>query len=155
MKLYEIKQKLKESIDWALSSEDPTEAIHDIEKLEYEKIEKVLSIGKYIKNLTYDKTALKMEEDHLKERRRTIENKIQRLKDYLTYAVPGETFEDPQCKLSWRKSQKLHIADWAVVPEQFQKVKIEPDRTALTKAFKAGEYYDGIDLLDCDNLQVK
>ena len=45
------------------------------------------------------------------ERQKAAENKAQRLKDYLAYALQGQKFESPRCAVNFRKTTSVNVAD--------------------------------------------
>jgi hypothetical protein len=73
----------------------------------------------------------------------------QRLIAALTKAFPEDTrFELPSHCITSRRSEALQITcDPADLPEDCQRVKIEPDRTAIKAAIKAGAAVPGCELV--------
>ena len=72
-----------------------------------------------------------------------------RLVAALTKAFPAEVrFELPHHRLSSRPSEAVEVTcDPAKLPESCQRVMIEPDRTAIKAAIKAGETVPGCELV--------
>lgn len=131
-----------------------------LDELEMDQKEKFDNIACYIKNLTSDIEALKNEEKTLADRRRVKENKLERLKTYLSdnLIVAGyQKFETPRCALSFRKSEQVVIQEGAEIPEEFiiRKVTEQPDKKLLKDALKEGYEFDGISLVENKNLQIK
>jgi hypothetical protein len=58
--------------------------------------------------------------------------------------------------VSFRKSESLEISEGAVIPAEYLKQK-EPDidKAGLKKAVKAGQAFDGISIVEKQNIQIK
>ena len=67
----------------------------------------------------------------------------------LTKAFPAETrFELPNHLITSRRGEAVEITcDPVDLPEGCQRVKVEPDRTAIKAAIKAGETVPGCELV--------
>jgi hypothetical protein len=55
--------------------------------------------------------AIKAEEDNLKKRRQVLENRAERLKQYLDYALAGQAFQTPKCAITYRKTTKVELTE--------------------------------------------
>ena len=109
MTLYEIDQNIMALIDEDGEITNP-EAFDELQITRSEKLE---GIACWIKNLKADAAAIKAEEDALAERRRTIENKIKSLSEFLSNALAGQKFSTPRVSVSYRTSKALEIAEKA------------------------------------------
>lgn len=161
MKLYEIDQAIAECLDFE------TGEILDLEKLEALQVQrekKLEGVALFIKNLTAEIAAIKVEEDALAERRKAKENKAKSMKEWLAYTLNGEQFETAKIRLSFRKSTALEITDEQtlmayLVREQkadcieYKAPKIRSSE--VTKLIKAGEEIPGAQLVEKQNLQLK
>lgn len=128
---------------------------------------KIENIGCFIKNLESDVEALKKEEDNLKARRRTAENKIESLKRYLNgylqAVYPNDDdrrkwkFNSPKVVLGYRRSTTVEIPNIDALDKEFLRVKTEvaPDKTAIKDAIKSGKDVKGAFLKDNINLSVR
>lgn len=162
MKLYEINEELEKLIDPETGEIANIEAF---EQLSMERETKLENIALWIKNLDSDAAAIRAEEKALAERRRTMENRADGLKDYLAVMLgEGEKFETPRVKLSWRKSESVKIlipeADFitwanAVRSDLLRYNEPELDKTAIKKALQDGEEITAATLLKSNNLQIK
>lgn len=123
--------------------------------LEMERERKIENIALWIKDLKAEAEAIKNEEANLKRRREVASNKAESLKRYLTWALEGDKFKTPKVAISYRKSESVNIAIDARVPEEYKRIKWEPDKTALKEALKAGETFDGITLEEKQSIQIK
>ena len=153
MKLYEIEEAIVECFD------QETGEIFDIERfeaLELERTEKVENICLFIKNLRAEEEALKAEKDAFEKRRKAAENKMESLKRYITDYLGGEKFKTEKVSVSFRKSESLEISDVYKVPEEYLKYK-EPEvnKTDLKKAIKAGMSFEGVQIVENQNIQIR
>lgn len=128
---------------------------------------KIENIGCFIKNLESDVEALKKEEDNLRARRKSAENKIESLKRYLNgylqAVYPNDDdrrkwkFKTPKVVLGYRKSTTVEVPNIDALDKEFLKVKTEvaPDKTAIKDAIKSGKDVKGAFLKDNINLSVR
>lgn len=138
-----------------------------IDEVAIELDTKIENIGCYIKNLNDEIEAFKKEEDNLKKRRKTTENKIESLKryldGYLTAVYPNEDdrrkwkFKTPKVVLGYRKSTTVEVPDLEKLDKNFIKIKTETsaDKTAIKEAIKNGTEVKGAFLKDNINLSIK
>jgi hypothetical protein len=165
MTLYEINQEIARAIEAMFDSVDEeTGEIHAgtveiFNNLKVARDEKIENIGVYMKNLQAEADLIKKEEQALKERRERKEKKYDRLKKYLTDNLDGNPWESSKVSLSFRISHPVEIDDESQIPEKYMKApKIEdpkPDKTAISKAIKAGEKVPGAHIEEKKNLQIK
>lgn len=148
MKLYEI----AEAVQLILTSEvDPetgeiTElGLQQLEALDLAKEKKALAVAHYILGERAEAAAVKSEADRLAQRAKVIANRAGRMERYLaTHLDAGETYKDAVAQISWGTSTALELnadleANPARLPKKYQRVKVEADKVALTKALKAGD----------------
>lgn len=138
-----------------------------IDEVAIELDTKIENIGCYIKNLNDEIEAFKREEDNLKKRRKTTENKIESLKryldGYLTAVYPNEDdrhkwkFKTPKVMLGYRKSTTVEVPDLEKLDKNYIKIKTETsaDKTAIKEAIKNGEDVKGAYIKENINLNIK
>ena len=158
MTLYEIDQNIMALIDEDGMITD-TEAF---DALQMSRTEKMEGIACWIKNLKSDAAAIKAEEDVLAERRRTIENKIKSLSEFLSNTLAGQKFSTPRVSVSYRTSKALEIADndifvaWAsMFNPSLLRIKRDPDKKAITDAINGGMDVPGAQIVERKSMQVK
>ena len=86
MKLYEIDSALEALVD------PETGELLDYEqfsRLQMEREAKIENTALYVKNLEAEAKAIKEEEARLSERRKAMENKAKRLREYIGFALDG------------------------------------------------------------------
>ena len=168
MKLYEIRHEITELLDRGFDVDLDTGEVLDIapklDALQMDEREKLEGIALYIKGLNAEAAAIREEEKTLAERRRTKENKAQRLHQYIAEhmtAMAYDALETARVKLSFRKSTATEIDEsvfmpWAEKCGDYLRYKpAEVDRKLVTEALKAGADIPGARLAERRNLQVK
>lgn len=173
MTLYEIDSRLETLFSQGFDEEtgeifeSEEELAKAIDEVAIELDTKIENIGCYIKNLESDVEAFKREEDNLKKRRKSTENKIEGLKtylnNYLTAVYPNEDdrrkwkFKTPKVVLGYRKSTTVEVPDLEKLDKNFIKIKTETsaDKTAIKEAIKNGTEVKGAFLKDNINLSIK
>lgn len=159
MSIYEIDAAIVALMDMETGEITDEQAFDQLQMARDEKIE---NIGLYYKDLQAEAKAIKEEEAALAARRKTAENKADRLKNLLAYALKGSKFATPRLKVSYRKSQTVEVrdgfTDWAVEnrPELLTYAEPKPNKTELKKAIQAGEVpEDFATIEDHENISVK
>lgn len=153
MNLYEIDNEILGCVDI------DTGEIFDVDKFEalgLERDAKIENICLWIKNLKAEVEALKAEKDAFDKRKKAAENKLESLKKYITGYLEGTAFESTKVKVSFRKSESLEVTDISKIPEEYLKYK-EPDvdKTAIKNAIKQGKSFEGVLIVENQNIQIK
>ena len=155
MRLYEINEEILKCVD------EETGDIIDLERLselEIEESDKISNIACWIKDLKAEAEAIKAEKQNLEKRQKAAENRMESLKNYLAGYLGGRKFKDARCSISYRKSISTVIdesLDLSTLPAEYQKIKIEADKTAIKNALEAGTKIDGCALIEKDNIIIK
>lgn len=157
MNLYEIKKELEEAI---LNSVDmETGEITNpelLDRLNMALNEKRENIALYIKNLTCDSKAIDEEIKNLTARKRSINNKIDWLKQYLADDLQGSKFETSKVVVSFRKSKSVDIQPNAEIPNEFLiQQEPKPDKASLKKAIQSGAVINGVSIVEKQNISIK
>lgn len=160
MKFYEIDSALRELYENAINDDGELspELEWQIEKLEMERDRKIEGCGIVYKEMLAEAKALGEEVKALAERKKVAENKAERLKYFLSGQMrDGEKIKTERIAISWRKSERVEIDPLQAdrLPLEYQRVKTEPDKTALKDALKAGKQIEGVLLVTSQNLQIK
>ena len=160
MTLYEINEQIIEAWKDAVDPETG-EIINDInleliESLELEKDEKIENCALYIKNLLADAKAISEEEDKLEARRKKLENKAERIKNYVSQFLEGEQFTTPRVDITFKTSQSVEILDIKKLDDKFLRYKSpEPNKVEIKKILKQGGKVDGATLVTKSNMTIK
>lgn len=160
MTLYEIKENLLAAMDAVTIDEETGEIVGTdaVSEIEAEFDEKAEAVACYIKQEEAIADAIKAEKKKLDERGKAHEKRAAWLKEYLAsmMAEAKKTgLETAQVKISFRTSQVVVVDDPTIIPAQYQRTKVEADKTALKSALKNGEVIEGARLESRENLQIK
>jgi hypothetical protein len=156
MKLYEIKDQFRALDSIELDTDDDIQAFADLYAgLQVSLTEKIENCCMVLANAKAQSDAITDERARLDTRRKAIEAKIERLREYMQYEmesigvdkVDGALFSvriqnNPQSVEMMLEAEKL--------PAEYQRVKIEADKAALKKAL-----LDGIEIAGCKLVQTK
>lgn len=154
MKLFEIDEALMNCFD------DETGEINEemYELLTEKREEKIESLLCWYKNLCSDAEQLKEQENIFKERRQTMENKAERLKNYIEYALAGEKFETAKVKVSYRKSKAVEVSEdfvkWAQDNDRDDLLTYKEPTVSKTAVKKALEYGETIPAQIVENINM-
>jgi len=146
---------------------DAEQALQSIENsgeytqaLEVQKEEKINQTVKYIRQLETWSQGAKEEAKRLTDNAKVLENKAQRIKDWIAYSLlkhDVRRIDTSFARISFLKSEQVIIDDDAIVPDEYkkEKVTISIDKVSLKKAIKNGETIAGARIVEQDNLQIK
>lgn len=162
MRLYEVNAALEE----LLNQQDPEtgELTCDLDQLDalmMERDEKLEGLALYVKNADAEAKAIREEEKALAERRRALENKANRAKEFLDLNLSGEKFQTARVAVSYRKSKAVEINEtafwpWAVDHTEYVRRKDpEPDKAAISAALKNGQEIPGAELVETLSMSIK
>ena len=158
MSIYEIDDSIMSLVDME-TGEIEDEKRYD--ELQMERTQKVENIGCFYKNLVAEAKAMKEEEANLAQRRKAVENKAERIKSLLVYALRGEKFESPRLRCSYRKAKSVQLDDsfvaWAQehADDLLTYKEPVPNRTAIKEALEDGREVEHAEIVTNESLQVK
>lgn len=161
MNLYQINSEITALIDSSVNPETgeiSSDVSTRLDQLLEQKDQKIINSAKYIKNRAAFVDAMKSEIKSLQERVKSEERKIEYLEGYAkAFMTHGEKYEDAQCCVSLRKSQRVDVLDINLVPQEYKKEKIEitADKKLIADALKAGAQIEGAKLTEGYSLQIK
>ncbi|MTV23748.1 siphovirus Gp157 family protein [Staphylococcus delphini] len=132
---------------------DTLDAIQDEQKRKYDAMQKM------VLSLKGDVNTLKERETALSKRRKSYENKIKSLQNYMLDSMrfKGETkFKTEEFTYFIRKSETTQIEDENVIPDKY-KVEQAPkiNKAQIKKAIKAGVDVVGASLVENESLGVR
>lgn len=161
IKLHEIPAALSGMLDLIQVDEETGEIEPaTLESVQIASEEKIIATAMYIRRLDALNKATKETIQDLQERVRADSKRIEALKWLMTKAMDSLQYTEvksPEVTLRFRKSSSVEITDIDALPEQFLRTKtvVEPDKTAIKNALKAGEKIQGAQLVESRNLQIK
>ena len=158
MKLYEIPTLYQQLLDMAEEQDiDFSEALDSLEDAFEEKAENIVKI---MRTLEAKEKAYKDEEDRLNAQRKTLNNRLQELKDYLqeNMNVMGKKkVESGLFTVAIQKSPPtLKIDDDKYIPDGYwipQPPKL--DRKELLQDMKLGEEIEGVEIVQGEHVRIR
>lgn len=119
--------------------------------------EKAVSVATVYRSLEQEAERYKAEEKRLAEIRRKLERHAEAIKGYLARECINtgvEKIGGISANISFRTSEKTVIDNEAEIPDEYWRVKREPDLAAIKAAIKAGIEIEGAHLQICKNIQI-
>lgn len=161
MNLYEINHELELAFERAVDPETGEineEALGYFKELEMAKEEKEENVALWIKNLKADLEAYRAEKKRFDEKIRATDNKIERLKRYLSDSLQGEKLKTTRVSVYSSTSDSVQLEE-GFAPEdidhKWTKVTVELDKAGIKKALKAGEEIEGVQLVQSTSLVIR
>lgn len=158
MSIYDIDDSIMSLVDME-TGEIEDEKRYD--ELQMKRTQKVENIGCFYKNLIAEAKAMKEEEANLAQRRKAVENKAERIKNLLVYALRGEKFESPKLRCGYRKAKSVQVDDSFVAWAQEHADDLltfkepVPNRTAIKAALEDGREIEHAEIVTNESLQVR
>lgn len=159
-KLYEMTDEYNELLSWGDDPDIDETAFNDtLEGLTGTIDDKIENIGKVISEYNAAIAGCDTEIKRLQARKKTLENKVTWSKDYIKtnmkkinrLNIVGKLFS-----FSVRATQeKTIIDDETQIPNEFLKIKTEPDKTAIKEAIKNGQTFEWAHLEKGEALYIK
>ena len=124
---------------------------------------KAAGIAFYIQRLNSLSDAIGNRQKELAERRRVIDNRVKRIKEYLleSLVVAGVTkIECPDVAISRRKNPaSVDIFEEGLIPPAYMRIPTppppEPDKKAILAALKAGKDVQGCRIVQKERVDIK
>ena len=164
MKLYEIDAALEEALNRITVNEETGEVTADpdlkaVEALQMAREEKLENVALYIKNTKSDIDAIAAEVKKLNERKKAMENRANRTREWLKMVLNGEKMSTPRMAITYRTNRDTTIIDDATaIPDEFFPIKKTEDtvsKTLIKQAINDGETVPGAHLEDTISMILK
>ena len=158
MSIYEIDEAITSLVDMETGEIDDEKRY---DELQMERTNKIENIGCYYKNLIAEAKAMREEEANIAQRRKSVENKAERVKNLLVYALRGEKFESPKVRCGYRKAKSVQVDDsfvaWAQehADDLLTFMEPSPNRKAIKEALEDGREIEHAEIVTNEILQVK
>ena len=158
-KLYELSTGYK-NIEYLLENrEDSEELAAVLNSLDAEIEDKAENIAKLIKNYEADIEAFKTEEKRIAERRRTLENDVKRLKEYLfnNMKLTGKTkFKRGTFSFNIAKNPpSVEITNADIISSDYKVLTETIDKKAILTDLKEGKDVQGAILRETTGLRIR
>ena len=159
-KLYELTQNYNNLLDLLDNPEIPQEMIVEAINAVGEELEdKAENLAKVIKSIEVDVAGLREEEQRLSTRRKSLENRVTNLKEYLDSAMKATGKTKIKGKVFTLAIQKnapsVNIVDENVIPEQYFVVKKELSKKEILAALKEGQEVPGAAIKQTESLRIR
>ncbi|MBY0755054.1 siphovirus Gp157 family protein [Clostridium sardiniense] len=161
MKLYELTQNYRNleglGDEEGLTVEMIQEALGQVEDDINIKIENTCKV---IKEVEADTDGIDEEIKRLTSFKKSKENLVKNLKEYISFEMKGiglNKVEGKLFKVSFRKSKAVNIIDQSKLEERFinRKVEEKANKKEIMNALKNGEIIEGAELIENKSLQIK
>lgn len=160
MKLYELTQNYLNLLDLLENPDVPEEmvqaALNEVEGNFEDKAENVV---KLMKSIEGDIKAFKDEEARLSTRRKSLENKVKGLKEYLESNLKALGKKEIKGKIFTLRIQKntpkLIIEDIESIPKEYLETYIEANKNKIKDDLKNGIEISGVKLESSESLRIK
>lgn len=161
LKLYEYDEKLANLLALDLERAVDTETgeiltAEEVDNLVMERNAKIEGCMLFYLECQAEEAALDTEIKKLTARKKAIGKKKDWVKGYVDTSLNGEKFETLRVKSYYRKSESVSI-DVPVeqLPEEYLRIKAEPDKTSIGAALKNGIEIPGVSIMVKNNLIIK
>jgi hypothetical protein len=161
LSLYQMTAEYNEAFESMIDSDIPVEAIRDtLEGLQGEITVKGANVAAFILNLEAEADKVKTVEDRIRDRRKALEAKADRMRDYLKQnmercGITNIKALDGSFSATLTKPRASVVIDNpAQIPSHFMKVKYEPDKTAIKEALDDGQQIDGAHIEHKPSLRI-
>lgn len=153
MTLYEINQEILKCVD------DETGELLDFDKvneLYMQREVKIKNLALWIKDLRSEEEALKKEKQAFEERQKLCKKKIEKLEEYLQFALNGQKFHTTEVDISFRKNKVVEVDDWTKLEGEYLRYK-EPEinKVAIKAAIKEGKEVVGARIVEKLSMSIK
>lgn len=154
--LYELAGQFNHVAEMLVDEEiDQEVIIHTLESIDAAIEEKADNYAKLIKNQESDSKGIAEEIKRLQARKQAKDNNIKNMKLSLQNAMNeiGKTkFKTELFSFNIQNNPvKVDIVDEDLIPDEFKKIKIEYDKTAIKKA----ENVPGVELIQSESLRIR
>lgn len=160
-KLHEMTKAYKELMDMIAESEsdEDLECINDTLDAINDAIEvKAENLAWIIEHLKAEKAYFEELERKARSAKQSREKQANRLKSYIDYAMSingTKKLKAGAFSLFYVKSTPVEIIDQKQIPDEYMRVKLEPNKTAITEAIKKGISVPGATLVEKMNLNIR
>ena len=162
MNLFQIDDAIRRCVKLTASEnyvDTETGEIIDVDalaQLEMDRDKKIRNIACWIRNLDADEKALAEQIKTFTDRKNATKNKKESLKAYLAAFLNGAKWENPEVKISWRKSETVEVTNMKQLSSYYLRYKDpEVNKTLLKADLKAGVPISGCQLVSKNNMQIK
>lgn len=155
MKLYELTGAFNQVAEMLEFDSENAAIIDTLESIDLAIEEKADGYAKLIRNQEASSKAFDEEIKRMKERKQAVDNNVKRMKLSLQNAMVeiGKTkFKTDLFSFNIQKNQpSVEIIDESLVPDEYKKINIEFDKSAIKKA----ENVPGVEIKQSESLRIR
>lgn len=162
--LYMLTEKAKELYNTLMETADTetgeidTDISQQLDNMLMEVNEKAVTIGSVYRAMTTEADDIDKEIKRLQAIKKRIDTQAYNLKEYLSTNLQKlgiESVKGMYANISFRNSERCVVDEIKAIPEEYLRVEVKPDLTAIKKAIKSGEEIDGAHIETVKNIQIK
>lgn len=118
------------------------------EGLKIERDKKIENIALWVLEDEAMAKNIKEQENKLKERRETLEQRIEKRKKFLRYIAEGKKLKTDRVTVSYRTSKAVKITNEEIIPIKYKTVKttVSVSKDDIKKDLQAGKTVEGAEL---------
>ena len=166
LKIYEIPHEIQTALN-ALTVDDETGEVIGWERLDeltQGAADKIANTARYIRYVQSQIEAMKVAKANIDARMKTAQRfvdwlSVKTVEGLLSLPDGKRKIEEPDIKVSTRKSESVSLDDESLLDKKFVKVEVitkqSPDKKAIKEAIKSGEEVKGARLCTNYSLQIK
>ena len=160
MTIYDIDNRISEILsETDENGELPEGAFEELAQLNADRDTKIENAACMVVNLTAEAKAIREQEIALADRRKAIERRVERVKNYIEFATDGNPFSSPRVQVKYGKSTAVELDEeqfWFHPAEAFIRRKPpEADKAAIKAALKDGAIIPGAWLVEHTNMTIR
>lgn len=164
MSLYQIAAEYRQMVERLMDVHDDEQVIADTISAESYPLEiKAQNVAYAIKNLEATAAAIKAEEQKMADRRKAMENRAKRIREYLQTCLEAAQVSKVECPhfaLAVRLNPpSVEVYEPALLPPSFLRFAEPPppapDKDAIKEALKAGKEVPGAHLVQAKRLEIR
>ena len=134
------------------------EVVCIMEELSTHEKDKIDAYGHFVTKLESESNRIASIIKNLSARKKSVDCKTDSVKSHLKYTMTsfGKAKIEGNVYTAWlRSSNHIEIFDEAAIPEEYLRIKKEPDKTAITDAIKKGTVVPGAKVQTSQSVTIK
>lgn len=161
LKLYEFEEEIERLIDEAIDSETgeiKSETLLEAAgQLQLDRKEKILGMAAVCKSIRAEIKAYDEEIKAMRRRKDARVNSLESLKSYMSDNMEaGEKLKDGRVSIYWQTSTSVKLdVEASELPEEFQRVTVDANKTALKDFLQKGAEVPGASLETKQGLAIR
>lgn len=159
MKLYELANQyieIQERFENASTGDDEFELASKLESLEGDIKEKLDNCARILRNLEAQADRFEAEAEKMRAKAHGLSRQADSLKTYIGLCLGFDNqIKTDLFSFRWLTRESVEIESVESIPQQYQRIKTEPDKRLIGMDLKAGAEIPGAKLVQKKYLQIK